>query len=156
VEAFSRNQDVKPSSREVYRKNLKRYLAWVQEKGYSLAELTKAQVLQYKEELLAKGTSPLTTCSYLVTVKLFYAWAEGEKLYPNIAKAVRVPKRVQSIKRAPLATEQAAKLLQHYQEQGNLRDYALVNLMLRTGLRTVEVCRANIVGLVFLINCLLM
>ncbi len=144
VDAFSKNQDVKPSSREVYRKNLKRFLAWVQEKGYSLAELTRVQVLQYKEELLAKGTSPLTTCSYLVTVKLFYAWAEGEKLYPNIARGVRVPKRVQSIQRSPLTTEQAAKLLQHYQEQGSLRDYALVSLMLRTGLRTVEVCRANI------------
>jgi integrase/recombinase XerC/integrase/recombinase XerD len=141
VDAFAKSQDVKPSSREVYRKNLKRFLAWVQEKGYTLAELTRAEVLQYKEELLAKGTSPLTTCSYLVTVKLFYAWAEAEKLYPNIARAVRVPKRVQSIKRSPLTTHQAAALLKYYQEQGTPRDYALISLMLRTGLRTVEVCR---------------
>ena len=37
---------------------------------------------------------------------------------------------------------QIHQLLQHF--EGNLRDYAIVNLLLRTGLRCVEVVRANI------------
>jgi site-specific recombinase XerD len=128
VDQFTREQDVKPSSRAVYAKNLARYLAWVEKKGYSLGELTRAEVLQYKEELLAQGTSPLTVCSYLVTVKLFYEWAEGRKLYPNIARGVRVPKRVQNIQRSPLTAHQASQLLHYYQAAGMLRDYALVSL----------------------------
>jgi integrase/recombinase XerC/integrase/recombinase XerD len=143
VDQFTKEQDVKPSSRAVYAKNLARYLAWVEKKGYSLGELTRAEVLQYKEELLAQGTSPLTVCSYLVTVKLFYEWAEGRKLYPNIARGVRVPKRVQNIQRSPLTAHQASQLLHYYQAAGSPRDYALVSLMLRTGLRTVEITRAS-------------
>jgi integrase/recombinase XerC/integrase/recombinase XerD len=46
-----------------------------------------------------------------------------------------------------LRENQIHDLLKHY--EGNLRDFAIVNLLLRTGLRTIEVVRANVEDITF-------
>ena len=46
-------------------------------------------------------------------------------------------------KKQHLTDAKGGELLQHFQDL-SLRDYAIVNLMLRTGLRTVEVVRADV------------
>lgn len=89
--------------------------------------------------------------SYLTSLRKFYEWAESEKLYPNIAKGVKTPRRVQAFKKQHLTEDKSSELLQHF-ESISLRDYAIVNLILRTGLRTVEVVRADIGDITFKAN----
>jgi site-specific recombinase XerD len=87
--------------------------------------------------------SSLTVGSYLTVVRKFFAWAEAVKYYPNVAKGIKTPTRKQQYRKQALTAEQGKRLLQHFRER-SLRDYALVNLMLCTGLRCVEVARATI------------
>jgi len=143
TDAFITAQDVKPSSRSSYRRSLRQYFAWVDKKGYQLSGIARPQILEYKEDLLASGLTSLTVASYITSLRKFYEWTEAEKYYPNVARGIKLPRRKQQFKKQPLTPGQATQLLQYYQARA-LRDYAIVNLLLRTGLRTIEVIRANV------------
>ena len=148
VDSFIQAQDVKLSSKELYRRTLKQYFNWIDNKNYLLSEIARPQLLEYKDELLNSGMSSLTVGSYITSVRRFYEWAEANKFYPNVAKGIKTPKRKQQFKKQPLLPEQATALLNFYQDKA-LRDYAIFTLLLRTGLRTIEVIRANIEDITF-------
>ena len=148
VDRFINSQDVKQSSKLLYRRTLKQYFNWVNNKAYLLSEIARPQLLEYKEELLASGMSSLTVSSYITSVRRFYEWTEANKFYPNVAKGIKSPKRKQQFKKQPLLPSQATELLSYYQSKAS-RDYAIINLLLRTGLRTIEVIRANVEDIVF-------
>lgn len=148
VDRFIASQDVKESSKLLYRRTLKQYFNWVDKKSYLLSEIARPQLLEYKDELLLSGMSSLTVGSYITSVRRFYEWTEANIYYPNVAKGVKTPKRKQQFKKQPLLPSQATALLNYYQDKA-LRDYAIVNLLLRTGLRTIEVIRANVEDITF-------
>jgi integrase/recombinase XerD len=148
IAAFIESLDVKPISRQTYRRTLKQFFAWLEEKGYDLSQLTRTHILEYKEDLLSSGRASLTAGSYINSVRQFYTWAEANKLYPNIARGVKLPKRKREYLKQALEPEQATQLLKHYEDKA-LRDYAIVNLLLRTGLRTIEVSRANLEDIIY-------
>jgi integrase/recombinase XerD len=148
VDSFIASQDVKLSSQLLYRRTLNQYLNWINKKGYLLSEIARPQLLEYKEELLTSGKSSLTVGSYITSVKRFYEWTEANKFYPNVAKGIKSPKRKQQFKKQPLLPTQATELLNYFQNRAS-RDYAIVNLLLRTGLRTIEVIRASVEDITF-------
>lgn len=143
TDAFIQSKDVKQSSRSSYRRCLRQYFTWIDKKGYKLYNIARPQILEYKEDLLASGLTSLTVASYITSLRIFYEWAEAEKYYPNVAKGIKLPRRTQQFRKQPLTTDQATELLKYYQGKA-LRDYAIVSLLLRTGLRTIEVIRANV------------
>jgi len=149
VNRFIADKDVKQSSKNLYRRTLKQFFNWVTKERYLLTELTRVQILKYKEDLLASGMSALTVGSYITSVRSFYEWAEANKYYPNIAKGIKTPKRKQQFKKQPLLPTQATALLDHHQNETSPRDFAIINLLLRTGLRTIEIVRANIEDVVY-------
>jgi integrase/recombinase XerC/integrase/recombinase XerD len=148
LNSFIEAQYIKPNSKQLYRRTLKQYFNWIDRKGYSLSNVARPQIIEYKEDLLNSGKSSLTTGSYITAVKLFYEWTEANKYYPNVAKGVGSPKRKQQFRKQPLLPSQATELLNYYQSK-TLRDYAIVSLLLRTGLRTIELIRANVEDIVF-------
>ena len=141
VEAFLSECDIRANSKNVYRRGLLYFFKWVEQTGRTISELTRADILAFKETLL-QTHSNLTIAGYMVALRRFYEWAEGNKLYPNIARGVKSPKRKNTYLKEHLRENQIIQLLQHF--ENNPRDYAIVNLLLRTGLRTIEVVRANI------------
>ena len=143
VATFVVSQDVKQSSRDLYNRTLSQFFKWVEETGRQLPNLSRVDILEYKDHLSQDGLSALTIGSYIVAVRKFYEWAEANKLYPNIARNIKTPRRVQAFKKQHLSDTKSAELLSYFEEK-SLRDYAIVNLILRTGLRTIEVVRLNI------------
>jgi integrase/recombinase XerC/integrase/recombinase XerD len=141
VNQFINDQDVKSNSADLYRRTLKQYFKWVALQGISLLETERLHIIQYKADLLKDGKSSLTVGAYITSVRLFYEWAETKKYYPNIAKGVKTPKRAQQFKKRPLTAPESTDLLNHITDP---RDLAIVNLCLRTGLRTIEVVRPNV------------
>ena len=141
-------QDVKESSRSLYTRTLKLFFEWVEKQGKSIQDLSRTDILEYKDELFSKGLSSLSVASYLTSLRKFYEWAESEKLYPNIAKGVKTPRRIQAFKKQHLTEDKSSELLNHF-ESMSLRDFAIVNLILRTGLRTIEVVRADVGDITF-------
>ena len=144
VQMFATAQDVKPSSRALYSRTLNTFFEWVDASGRTVATLTVADLIAYKEELLAGGKSSLTVASYINSLRRFYEWTEANKIYPNIGKGLHAPKRKQAFRKQPLTVAQVGDLLNHERGTQSVRDYAIINLMVRTGLRCIEVVRANV------------
>ena len=151
VDRFIEAQDVKPSSRSLYRRTLSLYFTWTVERNLDLREITRADLLAYKDSLFERGLSSLSVGSYLTVLRKFYEWTEAVKLYPNVAKGIKTPKRKQAFKKLPLTSEQASQLLGYFQDKHieGLRDFALITLLLRTGLRTIEASTATIEDVTF-------
>ena len=142
--------DVKDSSRRLYARTLKRFFSWVWLTGKNLGGLTKADIAEYKAYLdVTLKLSPLTIGSYIVSLRKFYEWAENEGLYRNITKGIKPPQRSQAFEKQYLSEAKSRELLEYF-EKKSLRDFAIVNLMLRTGLRTIEVSRAQVGDICFM------
>lgn len=148
VAYFISHLDKKQTTRDLYARTLKLFFEWVDSRGKQLNELTGADVLEYKDELLARGLSSLSVGSYLTSLRKFYTWAESEKICANIAKGIATPSRKQEFKKLHLSEEKSGELLEYFHSV-SLRDFAIVNLILRTGLRTIEVVRANVEDITF-------
>ena len=148
VATFISSQDVKESSRALYTRTLSQYFLWIEQSGKALINLTRQDVLEYKDSLQQQSLSSLTISSYITAVRKFYEWAEAEKYYPNIAKSIKTPRRQQAFKKQHLTDDKSTELLEHFKSL-SLRDYAIVNLILRTGLRTIEVVRADVGDITF-------
>ena len=148
VGMFIASQDVKDSSRSLYTRTLSQFFLWIEKTGKVLNSLTREDILEYKDHLLSSGLSALTISSYLVVVRKFYEWTESLLIYPNIAKGIKTPRRKQAFKKQHLTENKIGDLLEYYREK-SLRDFAIVNLLLRTGLRTIEVVRADVGDITF-------
>lgn len=148
ISYFVSSQDVKESSRNLYRRTLRIFFKWVERQGKDLGSLSRSDILQYKEDLFTEGLSSLSVASYLTSLRKFYEWTEGEGLYANIVKSIKTPRRTQTFRKQHLTEEKSGELLSHF-ESLSLRDYAIVNLILRTGLRTIEVVRADVGDITF-------
>ena len=144
TDAFLADQDIKAVSKVAYQNGLKRFLAWLEEN--QITQPDREAVLKFKKYLQESGLSAGTVNSYLVAVKRFFAYLEGCRKYPNVAKDVKGIKQPKGhLRESPTVTQVKDMLAQIDRStvQGK-RDYAIVNLMARTGLRTIEVIRANI------------
>lgn len=144
LEQFLATQDVTRGSKITYRNALRQFFAWFIQAQH--INPTRETILKYKEDLDLKGLRPSTRASYLVAVRKFFEWAEGLKIYPNIAKGIKGARRaLKHHQKDALTIAQIKKVfgaIDRSQIQGK-RDFALINLLLRTGLRLIEVVRAD-------------
>ena len=78
-------------------------------------------------------------------MRKFFEWLESIKAYPNIAKGIKGPKRKRGFRKDSLTVEQVRAFLKSINRStlSGMRDYAMLNLMIRTGLRTIEIARAT-------------
>jgi integrase/recombinase XerD len=141
IDRFISNQDVRDASKRLYKRTVELFFSWVGKRYLDRSQLTRETILEYKEDLIASGMSVLTISSYLTSVRRFYEWAETVRLYPNIARGIKTPRRKQQFKKSALHPTQVKELLE---QQASLRDHAILNLLVRTGLRTIEAVRANV------------
>lgn len=141
--AFLDSQDLRQKSRETYYWGMVQYFRWMQESGHAMKSMTPADVMSFKNFMVKKRLSPLTIGSYLTAVRQFYKWTENTMLYPNIARSVKPPRGKKGFRKMHLNETEASDMLA-YLKSKSLRDYAMVNLILRTGLRTIEVVRADV------------
>ena len=149
LDLFISSQDRKPTTLSLYRRTMTLFFDWIDRTGRNLTTLTRPDLIEYKHDLEQAGKSGLTITSYLTSLRLFYAWLEAEGVYPNIAKVLNLPKRTKEFRHQPLSPQQAQELLSEVADSGNLRDIALLNLLARTGIRTIEAVRADVGDIVF-------
>ena len=154
VEKFLACLDAKDRTKEAYRKSLRVFEIWIADKGIKNPQ--REHILEYKDYLQSKtiadthgnikSLSSLTVSAYLTALRRFFAYLEAEKIYPNIAKDIKGLKRPRGFLKDTLTKDEAKRLLDGIKMNAvnSLRDYAIINLMLRTGLRTIEIVRASI------------
>ena len=141
---FMHSLDICDSSKHTYARQLREFFCWLNKQ--SLSELSRETILAYKDFLKnEKQLASFTIAGYLTALRRFFEWLESIKLYPNVAKSIRGPKRRPGFKRDALTVAQVRRLLESIDRNGldGMRDYALINLLVRTGLRTIETVRAT-------------
>lgn len=155
VERFLVGHDVRAMSRATYRRQLREFTKWVGEEGLRLTDVRREHVLGYREYLekragaAGEGLSSYSVAGYLTAVRRLFTWLEAERIYPNVARGVKGPKRPRGHKKDILTEEQLRSCLEaiahdpRLGEHERARNYALFNLMARTGLRDIEAARAS-------------
>jgi len=143
IDKFIASQDIRPSSRDTYRKALKQFAVWASDRPINT--LTREDILEYKDFIKTKNLSSYTLSSYLVSVRKFFEWTESIKIYPNIARGVKGGKQNRQFKKDPLTISQIKNLLGSIDRNTakGKRDFCILNLLIRTGLRTIEIIRAD-------------
>lgn len=166
VKSFIASLDKKSSTIKTYKTSIEQFFSFVEKTGRKVNALTKTDIVAFKSYLSMDGNkhSALTISTYIAAVKQFYRWAESEKLYPNIAAGVSLPRNREYYIKQHLTKEECLELLEllslpdGYKErkhefnrrrQLQMRNYAMLSLMLWTGLRTIEVSRLDVGDITF-------
>jgi len=140
---FLASLDIRQSSKNTYQRQLKEFLTWLAKNPTQ--SIDREHVLRYKEYLKSeRSLAAFTIGGYLTAVRRFFEWLEVTKKQVNVARGIKGPTRKRGFKKDALTVEQAKKILNSIKRTTltGKRDFALINLMLRTGLRTIEVARA--------------
>lgn len=143
IAAFLSAIDVKPKSVETYRKALKQFSLYIARN--EKAEPTKEDIIAFKNKVAA-DSSPATISLYVIAVRRFFAWLEEKGLYANVAAGIKGARTPKGFRKGTLTIEQIRLTLQSINKSSieGKRNYAIINLLIRTGLRTIELHRANI------------
>lgn len=148
VKAYLTSADVRDSSRNAYKRELRQFTSWLTETGRTLDSLTVSDVIEYKQTLLNKGLAPRTVAAYLGAARKLCGWLAAATGTVSPASTVRAPKIKKQFAKMHLTGDQARALEVAAMTQSK-RNGAIVALMLHTGLRCVEVVRANVEDLTY-------
>ncbi len=146
IDQFLAQQDVAPSSRTTYRSSLRQFFSWLDTQEQK-SNPTRETIICYKAWLDSKNLRTFTKAGYLVAIRRFFEWTESTKQYPNIAKGVKSARRpTKSHQKDALTIAQIGRCLESIPRKSleDLRDYALINLLIRTGARLIEIRRASL------------
>jgi integrase/recombinase XerD len=139
--------DTSERTRETYKRNIRGFIEYIENNGLNLKTATHQTVVSYKRTLEQQGYKAGTINSYLTAVRAIYKVLESELGYTNITANVKNEKHASASAKDALTIEQAKTLLQEPKDGASLqelRDYALINLCIKRGLRTIEIARADI------------
>lgn len=133
-----------PLSQASYRSRLRRFFQWLDSEETTAP--TRTTVIAYRRAMESEGLNPTTVSANLVAVRRLFEWLEANVLYHNIARSIRGPRLSHRHRRDCLTREQAMGVLETIDRSTltGKRDFAMINLMLRTGLRTIEITRADV------------
>lgn len=143
IDKYFKSLDVNENTKRSYRRALKQFVLYANAEG--IAEPTRSDIIAYKNYLM-KNYTPCTVSSYMTPLRGLYAYLENEGIGKNIAKGIKGGKHQAGFKKDPLTVDQAKDLLIEIDNTDlkGKRDLAIINLLIRTGLRTIELERANI------------
>lgn len=135
--------DVSKSSITAYMSGVRAFIRYLHDNGIN--NPTRDTVLTFKKAL-TETKSASTTGLYLSALRRFFSWCASEGLYEDITAGVKSPHVDTGHKKDCFTAQQLKAIIGGIERNGvkGLRDYALFALMSATGLRCVEVMRANI------------
>lgn len=144
---FLAAQDIREISRLAYRKGLERFLSWLAAEG--IKQPDREAILKFKDYLKALDLSANTINAYMGGVRRFFAYLEGMRLYPDIAKNVKGVKQPRGHRRETLSDSQVREVLSSIDRSTihGKRNFAMFNLMAATGLRTISIIQADLCDL---------
>ena len=144
LDDFTDYLDVKPATVRNYTKSIRIFLQYLYNNGISTPE--RDDVIGFREQLKEEGKKARTIQNYIIGVRQFFKYLEGKEYYKNIAKDVKGVRVGREHKKDYLTAEQVNHVLSKIDRDTDTgkRTYAMFTLMVTTGLRTIEVSRANI------------
>jgi integrase/recombinase XerD len=144
VSRFLASLDAADLTRSHYRKRLKQFALWIEQLGK--VAITRQVVLDYKRYLRHQKYEASTSGAYLVAVRQFFGWCEVNGVHTDVTRGIKGAKRPKGHRRDALTISQIHRLLSSIDQttEIGLRDFVIINTMIRVGLRSIEVIRARI------------
>jgi integrase/recombinase XerD len=144
IQYFLNNSSLRPVTLGNYKRSLYKFSEFVKEHALGVVDDSSAH--DYVKYLASTNLTHSTRRTHIIVLKSLFTFLEKKNLHANVARDVHVPARCTEYKRAPLSREQARELLAACKGDDIIsrRDYAIVTILLRCGLRAIEVMRANI------------
>jgi integrase/recombinase XerC len=135
-----RREDLSPMTVRGYQSDLRLFLRWYE--SPALEKLTAVDVMNYRRHLSGGGLKPASINRKLEALRRLCRWAHREgKLAINPAAEVKLARTMRDLRPAGLTeTEVTALLRAAGQSRHGLsrRNYALLQLLLQTGVRVSE------------------
>ncbi|KGK89373.1 hypothetical protein DP73_09960 [Desulfosporosinus sp. HMP52] len=124
-----------------YRHSLKMFNDWLIDNDGNLAKLTRLDVQLFVQYLESKGNSASTINNRFAAISQFSRFIGSS----NIIENIRSPQSRQARNIAPKSLEHTERnnLLHGVERNDNPRDIAIVNLLIRTGIRVSELVALN-------------
>ncbi|MGC7873716.1 tyrosine-type recombinase/integrase [Desulfosporosinus sp. SYSU MS00001] len=124
-----------------YKHSLEMFNHWLIDNDGDLAKLTRVDVQLFIQYLEAKGNSASTINNRFAAISQFARFIGS----PNIIENIKVPQVRQARNIAPESLERTERntLLREVERNNNPRDIAIVNLLIRTGIRVSELVALN-------------
>lgn len=153
INAYIDNLDMKQVSIRSYAELMKRYLSYL--RSHNIRYAKRADLIKYRESMWEEGLKANTIQKQMVVIRAFYLWLKinyknfgFEEIYHhNIAEGIKGARIDRNYKKEPLSLEQARNLIEVAKRDTKniygIRNYAIILLMLTTGMRTIEVVRAR-------------
>lgn len=140
---FVQYVDVSPVTVKSYVSGVRVFLQYLSENDIHTP--TRETILLFKKHLTANKSNG-TIATYLSALRRFFSWCASEGLYPNITDGIKSPKIDARHKKDAFTANQLKSIIGGINRNSlkGKRDYALFCLISATGLRTVEVVRANV------------
>ena len=135
--------DAKPRTVEAYTRAARQFITYLAEKG--IRQPTREDVIAFRDEIAA-GHKASTVQNYIMAIRQFFKWTATAGIYPNISEHIKGAKLERGFKKDYLTSAQVRKLVNQVDTSTlkGKRDFAILLLMVTTGLRTIEVIRANV------------
>lgn len=135
--------DATPKTIETYTRNIRPFAYYLKDNG--IRRPSRDDVITFRDQLKDKY-KPSTVQAYIMAVKLFFSWTAQAGIYPNIAEKVKGAKLDTEHKKDYLTEKQVVKMFSGIDRTTlkGKRDYAILSLMVTSGMRTIEIVRANI------------
>lgn len=146
IDAFIASRHCSPNTARTYRNSLRQMLKFFATNKINTP--TTADVDGFINGLRGAKKSDSTLRLYLTTIKLFFSFLAKNRIYHDVAadcEPLRLRKAT-THKKKSLTDKQAKALLNAVKGDDLIarRDKAIISLALCTGLRTIEISRANV------------
>ena len=126
---------------DTYRKAIRQFFAFCSVHGIGFP--TASDIEDYLNGLKAQGKTASTISVYLTAVRTFFKWGSRRGILPDVTEGIEAPETDRDTHtKGYLQDSEETELLTL--AQNSPRDFALLFLMLTTGLRTTEIVNANV------------
>lgn len=121
---------------KTYEQALKQFERWLHGAGTDLEEYSRSDVQQYLDYLVANKKSAATINKIWNAIKKYSRWRGKEETIEDIA-VVQPPSYYTEAPKS-LSQVERNRLIREVDRSGNKRDFAIVQMLLNTGLRVSE------------------
>lgn len=143
IPIFLNSITVKNNSKNTYSRSLHQFIHYIDLNDSS--SINTCSISNYIKHLQNNNLSDFTISNYITILKKFFSWCCSENICEDFSKNINFKTKITGFRKKALKISDISNLLDSIKRDSiaDYRNYALINLMVRTGLRVVEISRAN-------------